>query len=162
MAAPVIGPAPPVMNETEREAQRFEAERRRYNKVWADEDQRLWGPDEIMRKAYDISFGMKPKGEKTFDLPPGIIASAHISTAMQGSIFPGKVDPQKRSIGVFIEGARAKRRPFTTRGIPIPKGLGDMNTDELLQKALSEHLTKGVLEKRSALEFSSDRPWRGR
>jgi hypothetical protein len=140
----------------------FERERRRYNKVLEAEDQRLWGPDEIMRKAYDITYGMKPKGEKTFDLPPGIIKNAHISTAMQGSIFPGKVDPKVRSIGVFSRGQPVSRNPFTTKGVPLPKGMGDMNTDELLQKALREHLTKGELQKRSALEFSSDRPWRGR
>ena len=140
----------------------FERERRRYNKVWADEDQRLWGPEEMLRKAYDFSFGIKPKREKTTDIPAGIIASAHISTAMQGSIFPGKVDPTKRSLGVYIMGAPERRRPFTTKGIPLPKGMGDMNTDELLQQALHEHLTKGELEKKSALEFSSDRPWRGR
>ena len=138
------------------------AERARYKKSWADEDQRLWGPDETMRKAYDVTFGLVPKGEPRFDLPPGIIASAHISTAMQGKTQPGTRDPKVRSLGVFVQGVQSRRQPFTAPGVPIPKGMGDMNTDELLQKALTEHLTKGQLEQRSALEFSTDRPWRGR
>ena len=160
MAAPPV--AAPIAAPVVDEAARFERERSRYNKVLESEDQRLWGPEEMMRKAYNPTFGIRPKGEKTFDIPPGIIASAHLSTAMQGSIFPGKVDPRVRSMGVFVEGVRARRRPFTTKGIPVPKGMGDMNTDELLQRALREHLTKGELQKKSALEFSSDRPWRGR
>lgn len=147
-------PPPPVYGE--------ERERDRFKKTYADEDQRLWGPDEIMRKKYDVRFGIKPKGEKSFDIPPGIIVAAHISTAMQGSTYPGHVDPIKRSLGVFVEGRVEERRRWTTPGIPIPKGLGDMTSDEMLQKALREHLTKGTLEKKSALEFSSDRPWRGR
>ena len=138
------------------------AERSRYKKTWADQDQRLWGPDEMMRKAVDITFGQVPKGEKRFDIPLGIIASAHISTAMQGRTQPGDVDPKIRSLGVFVQGVVSKRQPFTSSGIKIPKGVGDMNTDELLQKALTEHLTRGELEKKSALEFSTDRPWRGR
>ena len=138
------------------------AERSRYKKSWADEDQRLWGPEEMMRKAYDVTFGLVPKGEPRFDIPPGIIASAHISTAMQGRTQPGQVDPKIRSLGVFVEGNKTRRQPFTAPGVQIPKGLGDMNTDELLQKALTEHLTKGTLEQKSALEFSTDRPWRGR
>ena len=138
------------------------AERSRYKKTWADQDQRLWGPDEMMRKAVDITFGQVPKGEKRFDIPLGIIASAHISTAMQGSTQPGQVDPKIRSLGVFVQGVESKRQPFTAPGLKIPQGLGDMNTDELLQKALTEHLTRGELQKKSALEFSTDRPWRGR
>ena len=159
MAAPAA-PIPAIVVDDE-DAQ-FERERSRYNKVLESEDQRLWGPEEIMRKQYNPTYGLRPKGEKTFDIPPGIIASAHISTAMQGSIFPGKVDPRVRSLGGLVEGVRARRRPFTTKGIPVPKGMGDMNTDQLLQRALREHLTKGELQKKSALEFSSDRPWRGR
>ena len=137
-------------------------ERKRYKKSWADEDQRLWGADEMMRKAVDVTFGMVPKGEKRFDIPLGIIASAHISTAMQGSTQPGQVVPKIRSLGVFVQGVESKRQPFTAPGLKIPQGLGDMNTDELLQKALTEHLTRGELQKKSALEFSTDRPWRGR
>jgi len=137
-------------------------ERKRYKKSWAAEDQRLWGPDEMMRKAVDVTFGMVPKGEKRFDIPPGIIASAHISTAMQGSTQPGEVVPKIRSLGIFVQGKEKRRQPFTAPGLQIPKGMGDMNTDELLQKALTEHLTRGELQKKSALEFSTDRPWRGR
>ena len=152
--ARVAEPMPPFRTE--------EAERQRYKRTWADEDQRLWGPEEMMRKAVDVTFGMVPKGEKRFDIPLGIIASAHISTAMQGSTVPGQVDPKVRSMGVFVAGAKSRRQPFTAPGIQLPKGMGDMNTDELLQKALTQHLTKGSLEQKSALEFSTDRPWRGR
>ena len=81
---------------------------------------------------------------------------------MQGSTQPGQVDPKIRSLGVFVQGVESKRQPFTAPGLKIPQGLGDMNTDELLQKALTEHLTRGELQKKSALEFSTDRPWRGR
>ena len=93
------------------------AERSRYKKTWADQDQRLWGPDEMMRKAVDITFGQVPKGEKRFDIPLGIIASAHISTAMQGRTQPGDVDPKIRSLGVFVQGVVSKRQPFTSSGI---------------------------------------------
>ena len=54
-------------------------------------------------------------------------------------------------------------RPFVSAGIPAPRpGLGDANTDELLQRALKGYLQKGELAEKNLLEFSRDRRWRGR
>ena len=129
-------------------------ERKRYKKSWAAEDQRLWGPDEMMRKAVDVTFGLVPKGEKRFDIPPGIIASAHISTAMQGSTQPGEVDPKIRSLGIFVQGKENRRQPFTAPGLQIPKGMGDMNTDELLQKALTASHSRRTTKEISVRVFN--------
>ena len=139
------------------------AERNRYLTALQKFDQRLWDPVDIMRKQQDITYGIKPEKDKQFDLPSHIIISAHISTAMQGSIVPGVLDPTVRPGKVQLEHDQGRvlgQEPFTSQA-KVPQGLGDKNTDELLQKALKTYLTKGELQTRSALTFN-DRAWRGR
>ena len=142
---------------------RFLRERRRYLGALQKEDQRLWDPDEMLMKAHDVTYGLKPEKGITFDMPQHIIASAHISTAMQGSIYPGEPDRTLRPGTIVLSsGNQVKRQAFNSLPQTIPQGLGDKNTDEMLQTALKQYLTKGELEKKSALEFSVDRPGRGR
>ena len=143
---------------------RYLRERRRYLGALQKEDQRLWDPDEMLLKAYDVTYGLKPEKGKSYDVPQHIIASAHISTAMQGSIVPGEVDPSLHSgRTVLSSGNTVRRQRFTNPNAQkIPPGLGDKNTDELLQQALKTYLVKGELQTKSALEFSMDRPGRGR
>ena len=81
----------------------FLRERLRYLGALQKEDQRLWDPDEMLLKAYDVTYGLKAEKGKTFDVPQHIIAAAHISTAMQGSIYPGEVDTSLRRGGHGIE-----------------------------------------------------------
>ena len=64
-------------------------ERARYLTALQKYDQRLYDPTDMLIKARDITYGIKPERNAQYDLPPHIIASAHISTAMQGSIVPG-------------------------------------------------------------------------
>jgi hypothetical protein len=139
------------------------AERRRYLTALQKYDQRLWDPVDMMRKSYDITYGIKAEKDKQFDLPPHIILSAHISTAMQGSIVPGTLDPNIRAGKVVLEHATGKQlgqEPFNSFSGPIAPGIGDANTDELLQKVLKQYLQKGELQTREALTFN-DRMWRG-
>ena len=139
------------------------AERRRYLTALQKYDQRLWDPVDMMRKSYDITYGIKPEKDKSFDLPPHIILSAHISTAMQGSIVPGTVDPTIRAGKVVLENATGRalgQEPFNSFSGPIQPGIGDANTGELLQKALKQYLQKGELQTREALTYN-DRSWRG-
>lgn len=139
------------------------AERRRYLTALQKFDQRLWDPVDMMRKQQDITYGIKAEKDKQFDIPPHIIASAHISTAMQGSIVPGTLDPNVRSGRIYLDteaGRILGQERFIARS-KVPPGIGDANTDELLQKALRQYLTKGELETRDALTFN-DRMWRGR
>ena len=139
------------------------AERRRYLTALQKYDQRLWDPVDIMRKSYDITYGIKAEKDKQFDLPPHIILSAHISTAMQGSIVPGTLDPKIRAGKIVLENASGKslgQEPFNTFAGKIPPGIGDANTDQLLQSALKQYLQKGEMQTREALTFN-DRMWRG-
>ena len=139
------------------------AERRRYLTALQKFDQRLWDPVDMMRKKQDITYGIKQEKDNQFDLPPHIIINAHISTAMQGSIVPGVLEKNVRAGRIVLESAQGRslgQEPFNSQG-KVPPGLGDANTDELLQKALRQYLTKGELETRDALTFN-DRAWRGR
>ena len=139
------------------------AERRRYLTALQKFDQRLYDPVDMMRKAADITYGIKPEKNKQFDLPAHVIINAHISTAMQGSIVPGVLEPGVRAGRIVLESARGRslgQEPFNSQN-KVPPGIGDANTDELLQKALKQYLTKGELETRDALTFN-DRAWRGR
>jgi hypothetical protein len=139
------------------------AERRRYLTALQKYDQRLWDPVDMMRKQVDLTYGIKPEKDKQFDLPPHIILSAHISTAMQGSIVPGTLDPTIRSGKVVLENTTGRalgQEPFNSVSGPIPPGIGDANTDQLLQKALKQYLQKGEMQTREALTFN-DRMWRG-
>ena len=157
MAAPLVAPAVPDIDA------QFLRERRRYLGALQKEDQRLWDPDEMLMKSYDVTYGLKPEKGISFDIPQHIIASAHISTAMQGSIYPGEIDRTLRpGSSILSSGSQVKRKPFNSLPQAIPQGLGDKNTDEMLQTALKQYLTKGELERKSALEFSMDRPGRGR
>ena len=63
---------------------------------------------------------------------------------------------------VLSKGVQVKQQGFNSHPMQIPPGLGDKNTDEMLQQALRQYLVKGELETKSALEFSMDRPGRGR
>ena len=138
-------------------------ERRRYLTALQKFDQRLWDPIDMMRKQQDITYGIKPERNKQFDLPPFVVTNAHISLAMQGSIVPGTLDPTVRSGRIYLDteaGRILGQERFIARS-KIPPGIGDANTDELLQKALRQYLTKGELETRAALTFN-DRMWRGR
>ena len=142
---------------------RFLRERQRYLGALQKEDQRLWDPDEMLMKSYDVTYGLKAEKGITFDIPQHIIAAAHISTAMQGSIYPGEVDTSLRAgSSILSSGPQVKRQAFNSLPQAIPTGLGDKNTDAMLQTALKQYLTKGELERKSALEFSVDRPGRGR
>lgn len=139
------------------------AERRRYLTAVQKFDQRLYDPVDMMRKAADITYGIKPESNKQFDLPAHVIINAHISTAMQGSIVPGVLEPGVRAGRIVLESTQGRtlgQEPFNSQG-KVPPGMGDANTDELLQKALKQYLTKGELETRDALTFN-DRAWRGR
>mgnify|MGYP000020533768 FL=1 len=141
----------------------FLRERLRYLGALQKEDQRLWDPDEMLLKAYDVTYGLKAEKGKTFDVPQHIIAAAHISTAMQGSIYPGEVDTSlHRGSTVLSKGSQVKQQRFNSHPMQVPPGLGDKNTDEMLQQALRQFLVKGELQTKSALEFSMDRPGRGR
>ena len=141
--------------------QLFDQERLRWRGAIQKEDQRLWDATDMMRKAANFNYGIKPQKDGSFDIPPHIISSAHISTAMQGSIYPGTVDPTLRSGRVVLaNGNTVKRQQFNATQRPVPPGLGDRNTDQLLQTALRQYLTKGELELRNALTFN-DRPGRG-
>ena len=171
-------------------AEREEMERRRYLKKMSEQEGlKKFSPEQAVREGVDVvphKTVQPPQGPRP-DIPPGIISSAHISTAMQGSTYPGFLDTRFRakkrqlypwklirraldytrypnvkdtvSIGDRdLEGAR----PFVTGTIPGPRaGLGDANTDELLQRALKSYLMKGELQEKNLLEFSRDRPWRG-
>jgi hypothetical protein len=117
----------------------------------------------MLLKSYDVTYGLKAEKGKTFDIPQHIIASAHISTAMQGSIVPGEIDTSLRpGKTILSSGNSVRQERFASHPQKIPPGLGDKNTDELLQQALQNYLVKGELETKSALEFSMDRPGRGR
>ena len=138
------------------------AERRRYLTALQKFDQRLWDPVDMLRKGADLTYGIKPEKDKQFDLPPHVIINAHISTAMQGSIVPGTLDPNIRAGKIVLESSQGRtigQEPFNSQG-RVPPGLGDANTDELLQKALTQYLTKGELETKAAITFN-DRMWRG-
>ena len=116
---------------------RYLAERSRYLGALQKEDQRIWDPDEMLLKAYDVTYGLKAERGKTFDIPQHIIASAHISTAMQGSIVPGEVDTSLRpGKTILSSGNSVRQQRFASHPQKIPPGLGDKNTDELLQQAL--------------------------
>ena len=136
-------------------------ERARYKKELEKEDQRLWDGVDMQRKAYDVRYGLKAQKPKDHDIPPHIMASAHISTAMQGSIVPGIANPNVRRSRVVLDTGRTiVSEPFASFQGAIPKGLGDRNTDELLQSALKRYLAKGDMELKSRLQFN-DRPQRG-
>ena len=140
--------------------QLFERERLRWRGALQKEDQRLWDATDMMRKAANITYGIKPEKSGSYDIPAHVIVSAHISTAMQGSIFPGQVDPTIRGGSVVLaNGDTVQHTPFTSTQ-RVPPGIGDKNTDQLLQTALKQYLTRGELELRSALTFN-DRPGRG-
>lgn len=141
--------------------QLFERERLRWRGALQQEDQRLWDATDMLRKAANITYGMKPEKGGGYDIPPHVIVSAHISTAMQGSIFPGQVDSSIRAGPVVLaNGDTVRQTPFTSTQRQVPPGIGDKNTDQLLQTALKNYLTRGELELRSALTFN-DRPGRG-
>ena len=139
----------------------FQAERRRYLKELQKSDQRLWDSIDMMRKAQDVTYGFKRETNKTFDVSPHIIASAHISTALQGSVVPGTVDPNVRAGRIVLDnGVTIKQEPFNSFTGPPPPGIGDKNTDELLQSALKRYLMKGEVQLREQLTFN-DRIRRG-
>jgi hypothetical protein len=141
--------------------QLFERERLRWMSAIQKEDQRLWDATDMMRKAQNVTYGIKPEKNGRFDISPHIIASAHISTAMQGSIFPGVPDPSIRGGKVVLaSGNTIKKAPFNSFGSQPAAGVGDRNTDDMLQQALRQYLSKGDLELRNALTFN-DRPGRG-
>ena len=157
MAAPAVAAPPPVLNAQ----QLFDRERRRWRSVLQSEDQRLWDATDMMRKAADVTYKVKPEKNGRLDIPAQIIINAHISTAMQGSIYPGVPDPNIRSGRVVLtSGTTVRKQPFNSLSDPVPPGLGDKNTDQMLQQALRQYLTKGELELRNALTFN-DRPGRG-
>ena len=82
---------------------------------------------------------------------------------MQGSIVPGTLDPKIRAGKIVLENASGKslgQEPFNTFAGKIPPGIGDANTDQLLQSALKQYLQKGEMQTREALTFN-DRMWRG-
>ena len=54
------------------------------------EDQRLWDATDMMRKAVDVTYGVKPERNGSYDVSPHVISSAHVSTAVQGDIVPGE------------------------------------------------------------------------
>lgn len=170
-------------------AEREEIERRRYlKKMGEQEGLKKFSPEQAVRQGVDVvphATVQPPQGPRP-DIPPGIISSAHISTAMQGSTYPGFLDTRfrakKRQLypGKLIRraldytrypnardtvsvgerpGVEPSRR-FSGMAEPRP-GLGDANTDELLQRALKSYLMKGELQEKNLLEFSRDRPWRG-
>ena len=138
-------------------------ERARYLTALQKYDQRLWDPTDMLIKSRDITYGIKPERNQQYDLPPHIIASAHISTAMQGSIVPGVLEPGIRAGTIMLENTEGRRlaqsEPFVARTSMQP-GIGDANTDQLLQKALKQYLTKGEEQTRAAITFN-DRAWRG-
>ena len=138
-------------------------ERARYLTALQKYDQRLWDPTDMMLKSHDITYGIKPERNAQYDLPPHIIASAHISTAMQGSIVPGVLEPGIRAGTIMLENTEGRRlaqsEPFVGQQ-KVPQGIGDKNTDQLLQKALKQYLTKGEEQTRAAITFN-DRAWRG-
>ena len=139
------------------------AERARYLTALQKFDQRLYDPVDMMRKARDLTYGVKQEKDKQFDLPAAVIINAHVSQAMQGSIVPGVLEPNVRPGRIVLESTQGRKlgqEPFNAQG-KVPPGIGDANTDELLQKALKQYLTKGELETRDALTFN-DRSWRGR
>lgn len=140
--------------------QLFERERMRWRGALQMEDQRLWDATDMMRKASDVTYGFKPEKGGSLDIAPHIISSAHISTAMQGDIVPGTVDQSLRSGAIVLSNGNTLRQtPFTSMQ-KVQPGIGDKNTDQLLQNALKQYLTKGELELKSALTFN-DRPGRG-
>ena len=138
-------------------------ERARYLTALQKYDQRLWDATDMMIKSEDITYGIKPERNAQYDIPPHIIASAHISTAMQGSIVPGVLEPGIRAGPILLENTEGRRiaqsEPFVAKTNVTP-GLGDANTDQLLQKALKQYLTKGEEQTRAAITFN-DRAWRG-
>ena len=155
MAAPAAAPLDPVEMRLR--------ERSRYLTALQKYDQRLWDPTDMMLKSQDITYGIKPERNAQYDLPPHIIASAHISTAMQGSIVPGVMEPGIRAGTIMLENTEGRRlaqsEPFVAR-TNVQPGIGDANTDQMLQKALKQYLTKGEDQTRAAITFN-DRSWRG-
>ena len=150
-AAPPAPPNPQVL---------FERERLRWRAAIQMEDQRLWDATDMMRKAVDVTYGVKPERNGSYDVSPHVISSAHISTAVQGDIVPGEVDGSVRSGAVLLDNGDTVRRERFSSMQNIPQGIGDKNTDALLQQALRQYLTRGELELRSPLTFN-DRPGRG-
>jgi len=156
-AVPAAAPAP--LNPVELRLQ----ERARYLTALQKYDQRLWDPTDQLLKAEDITYGINPERNKQYDLSPHLIMSAHISTAMQGSIVPGVLEPGIRAGPIMLENTEGQRlaqsEPFVARQKVTP-GIGDANTDQMLQKALKQYLTKGEEQTRAAITFN-DRAWRG-
>ena len=172
--------------------QREATERGRYlTKMGQQEGLAKWSPEQAVKHGVDMvpHATIQPQEGPRPDIPPGIITGAHISTAQQGSTYPGFKDPRfvsrrrqlypwhyiKRALDTTMypnakvdlkvgeTQVRDPTRPFVAAGIQEPRpGIGDANTDELLQQALKSYLMKGELHEKNLLEFSRDRPWRGR